>query len=295
MAINLLSGLEKFGFKGEAFDIMGEDEKKDPKKGAAAATAAAKPLEEKDYLLEKKITCAICDRPFTALTVKSNKAKRMEPDADLRPNFEGVDVNKYDVYACPHCGYAALSKSFEHPSPSQIKWVKEAVCNSFRPTSAAVSLGIYLYEEAVDRYKLALVSAMAKRVKLSEKSYICLKIAWLLRPMIAAIPDDAPADKLKQREEYKAEYESFYRQAYDGFMKASSTETPPFYGMNENTLEYMLANMAFYFKDYPTASKLVSRLLTSSNTPSKVKDLCLELKKNITDEVKKAGQGAGQA
>ncbi|MBR2057863.1 MAG: DUF2225 domain-containing protein, partial [Fibrobacter sp.] len=35
------------------------------------------------------------------------------------------------------------------------------------------------YDTSIERYKLALYNSMVKRAKISEKSYICLKIAWL--------------------------------------------------------------------------------------------------------------------
>ena len=291
MAINLLAGLEKFGIGGkEAFDITGDDGRK-KKKETVKGETVVKPAEEKDFLLEKKITCAICDKNFPALVVKSSKAKRLEPDNDLRPNYEGVDVVKYDVLACPYCGYAAMIKSFDHPSPSQIKWVREALKDFKGDPKSLEGKTTYTYDEAIDRYKLALVSAMAKRTKLSEKSYICLKIAWLMRTMIPTMKETTADEAIKKRE-CEQEYEEYYKQAYEGFMKVSSTETPPFYGLNENTLEYMLANMAFTMKDYQTATKLVSRLLTSNNTPTKIKDLCLDLKDDILKEAKKAQAAA---
>ena len=116
---------------------------------------------------------------------------------------------------------------------------------------------------------------MVKRGKLSEKSYTCLKIAWLYREMLKTAPEGTEEEKAKKAQ-MKAEYDEFYRQAYEGFIKASSTEMPPFVGsIDSNTMDFMLANMAFYFKQYDTASKLVSRLLGGSGVPSRVKDKCL--------------------
>lgn len=293
--MGLLSGLEKFGLSLDGIDIT---EEKESKKKAAAPKKSAPilPTEEKDFLLKKEIKCAVCDKKFSALVIKGSKAKRMEPDSDLRPRFQGIDTVKYDVYSCPYCGYAAMSKSFESLAPSQLKWVREAVCQNFKPS--AIDLNdreTYTYEEAVDRLKLALVSAMAKRVKLSEKAYICLKIAWLRREQIEQLSASTKKEDLDKREAYKAEYENFYRQAYDGFMKVSSTETPPFYGLNQNTLDYMLANMALYFKDYQTSAKLVSSLLTSTNTPSNLKDKCFDLKQQLVEISKKQKAAAAAA
>ena len=58
----------------------------------------------------------------------------------------------------------------------------------------------------------------------------------------------------------------------------------------------MLANMAMELKDYASASRLVSRLLTNSTNP-RVKDKCYDLKNKIVEEVKlqKAAQAKAAA
>ena len=283
--MNLLAGLEKFGLStnGE-LDITKEGKATD-KKAVVDQKEPEKVMKEADFLLEKVVQCPVCDRKFKTLTVKTGKAKRLEPDDDLRPKFQGVDTIKYDVASCPFCGYSASHKDFEHLSSTQIKWIKEGVSQNFKSTKD-ISFPEYTYDQAVDRYKLALVCAMTKKAKLSEKSYLCLKIAWLRRTQYELIKDDTP-EALASKKNIKTEWDGFYRQAYEGFVKASETETPPFAGIDTNTLDFMLANMAMYFRDYSTASKLVSRLLTSSGTSSRIKDKCFDMKENIVAEVKK--------
>lgn len=99
------------------------------------------------------------------------------------------------------------------------------------------------------------------------------------------LPRETDEDKalLKQK---KAEYDVFYKQAYEGFIQAISTEIPPFCGMQTSTLEFMLANMAIYFKKYDVASKLVANLLGNPSTPSRVKDKSRDLKDKILAVVK---------
>jgi uncharacterized protein (DUF2225 family) len=292
--MGLLSGLEKFGLSlTEDLDITDDGKGKQKKAVPKASGAAVKKLEEKDLVLQKIIMCPVCDKKFPTLTAKTTKAKRLEPDKDLRPNHEGIDTLKYEVTACPFCGYSAMNKFFDHLSTAQIKWVKEAVSKNFAPQPPKEQ-ETYSYDESVDKYKLALVCAMAKHAKLSEKSLICLRISWLRRSQIAELSDHNPED-LAKKKELREEMEGFYKQAYDGFNKAISTETPPYCGMDTNTVEYLLANMAVHFKDYQTASKLVSALMQSSNTPARVKDKCYDLKEQIVAEVKAAKAKAAKA
>ena len=286
--MNLFSGLEKFGFSGkEDLNILGEEKKKEVVK--EPEKAAPKPPEEKDFLIPKTNKCPVCDREFQSLQIKSGKLKRLEPDFDLRPNYVGIDSIKYDVTACPYCGYAAMNRYFEGLSIAQMKLVRQEVGAKYRPARPATD-PTYSYEQALDRFKLSLVCTMVKRAKLSEKAYTCLKIAWLEREMLKAMPENTDEEKAKKHE-MKEEYLGFYRQAYDGFLKASSTETPPFCGMDNSTLDFMLANLSVSFKDHDTSERLVSRLLANKSVSARVKDKCLELKEAIAAGRKKTGTG----
>ncbi len=289
--MNLLAGLEKFGLKtDEKLDITKEETKK--KKVADSAPKEAKELTEEDYLLKKVMECPVCDEKFPVLLVKTGRAKMIGQEFDLRPRHEGVDTIKYDVVSCPHCGYSAMTKAFGPLSSTQRKWVREAVCDNYRAEAVIEDKDTYTYKEAIDRYKLALVCAMARRAKLSEKSYICLKISWLRRTEYKLLPEGTEEEKA-YKNEVKEEIQGFYQQAYDGFKASMSKESPPYYGMDSNTLEFMLANMAMYFKDYDFASQTVSRLLTSPNTNARVKDKCLNLKEQIAKAKKAAPKTAG--
>ncbi len=286
--MNLFSGLEKFGFSGkEDLNILGEDNKeKKPQVTEKKQQVRAVP-EEKDFLIPKTIKCPICDRDFTSLHLKSGKLKRLEPDFDLRPNYLGVDTIKYDVTACPYCGYAAMNRYFEGISIAQMKLIRQEVGAKFRPTKPEEN-DTYSYEQALDRFKLSMVCTMTKKAKLSEKAYTCLKIAWLEREMLKTMPEKTQLEK-EEKAALKQEYDVFYRQAYEGFVKVSATEAPPFCGMDVNTLDFMLANMAYHHKEYDVASKYVFRLLGNKNTSARVKDRCLDLKEKIVAKKKEEG------
>lgn len=279
MMMNLLSSLEKFGFSAEGeLDIT-----KDPKREVAAKPKQPekeeRPPEETDYLVTKTVRCPVCDNKFQNLSVRGTKARRMEPDFDLRPRYENIDILKYDVTLCPKCGYAAMNRYFEPLTYAQIGRVKEALDGKFQPIAES-DKATYTYDEAIDRYKFALVSAMAKYAKLSEKSYICLKIAWLLRDKINEMKDFTK-EELEAKKTATEEMDGFYLQAYNGFLQAMAKETPPFCGINTSTLTFMLANMAMQFGDYAIASKYVYELIGSPSTSKKMKDRCIELKDKL--------------
>ena len=81
--------------------------------------------------------------------------------------------------------------------------------------------------------------------------------------------------------------QAFYTQAFDGFFKAMASEAYPMCGMEQNTVDFLLANMAFNLKRYDVASKMVANLLTSRSVSRTIKDKALTLKEDIIAELKK--------
>lgn len=280
--MNLLSGMEKFGFSmDEELNILADDK---PKKEAAPKKAAAPVVkQEKDFVIDKKVRCPVCDKEFLIKAVLTTKLKRLEPDFDLRPNYEHVDKCKYDFISCPRCGYSALDTTFAKIDTARVKLIKAEFCPSFKPQANEKIGDTYTYEYSIEKFKLALICTMKKRAKMSEKAYVCLKIAWLRRAQLKEFENDEKADP-KVVEMVKKEYEGFYAQAYEGFMKAVSQETPPYCGMAAEAVEFMLANMSVHYKKYDAAMKILARLIQSASTSRKLKDKCIELKDQIVAE-----------
>lgn len=281
--MNLFAGLEKFGLQAQSTESIFEEEKK-TSEGSGQAAVEEIPTED-TFLLEKTLCCPVCDKNFKTKMIKSGRAKRLEPDADLRPKFQYVDIIKYDVASCPNCGYTAMNRFFEHLASVQVKLVKEQICANFTP-SGIEEPATYDYDTAIGRYKLALYTAMVKKGKVSEKAYTCLKIAWLYRGKAETLDTKDPAYE-ETIKECKAQEDMFYQQAYEGFMKAVSAEMFPICGMDQNTMDYLLAYMSAHFKRYDVASKCISNILQSQSAQSKTKERARDLKEQIIAELKK--------
>lgn len=277
--MNLLSGMEKFGFSMDGeLDILADDKPKKEAGDNKTATPVVK--QEKDFILDKKVRCPVCDKEFPIKAVLATKLKRLEPDFDLRPNYEHVDKCKYDFISCPHCGYSALDTTFSKIDTARVKLIRAEFCPSFKPQKGEALPETYSYEYSIEKFKLALICTMKKRAKMSEKAYVCLKIAWLRRAQLKELEGNKETDP-KVIEMIKKEYEGFYAQAYEGFMKAISSETPPYCGMASEAVEYMLANMSVHYKKYDAAMKIIARLIQSPTTSRKLKDKCVDLKDEI--------------
>ena len=283
--MNLFEGLEQFGLKAQEMNNLFEDEKKIVKSADGNKEASEEIPTEDSFLLEKGIRCAVCDKGFKTKMIKNGRIKRLEPDADLRPRFQYIDTLKYDVSSCPNCGYTAMNRYFDHISSAQIKLIKEQICANFTPTGKEEP-AVYDYDTAIGRYKLALYTTMVKKGKTSEKAYTCLKIAWLYRGKAETLDAKDPSNAVAIKE-CKTQEEMFYAQAYEGFMKAVSSEMFPMCGMNQNTVDYILAYMSTHFKRYDVASKCIANILQSPSAQNKTKERARDLKEKIIAEIKK--------
>lgn len=241
-------------------------------------------LADSDFVFEKKCKCPICEANFTSPTVKSSKARMIGSDMDLRPRYENINVIKYDVVVCTECGYTALERYFKLPLKAyQKEKIKEKISAAFTPKPMGPTLG---YDEAFYRYKMALISAVTKEGLESEKAYICLKSAWLVRGWREAL--EAEGDTSKSEALIKQE-ESYLKNAKDGFEKANISEDYPLAGMDENTVDYLLAALSFKFEEYDTAMKLCSTLIANRGANPRVKDRARDLKDEITKKQKELG------
>lgn len=273
----LLSGLEQFGLSGlENMDLYEKPKKKEE-------SEAPQVVQEQDFLFDKTYTCPICDKEFKARTVKIGKAKLIGTDMDLRPKYEHVDLLKYDIIMCPHCGYAALSRYFKYLTSPQAKRIKETISKQFKP--GAQQKEIYSYEEALERYKLTLANAIVKMAKPSEKAYICLKTAWLLRGQGESL-DKQDAQYEEKKKQIDQEEMEFLKNALDGFLAARQSESFPMCGMDEATVDYVISVTATKFEQYDVASKLISQIIAAPGTNPRMKDKARDLKDQIVKQIR---------
>ncbi len=279
---DLLSGLGQFGLGNlENMNLYEE-----PKKAGEGedGKAAAPVMQEQDYLFDKSFNCPICDTDFKARTVKVGKVKLAGTDLDLRPKYDQVDLLKYDIIMCPHCGYAALSRFFKFVTSPQAKNIKEKISASFKSQEDVVK-ETYNYDEALERYKLTLANAIVKQAKPSEKAYICLKAAWLLRGKGENL-DPADPEYAKKKKEIDDEENNFLHNALEGFISARQTESFPMCGMDETTVDYLIAVTAMRFEQYDVSNRLISGILTSASANPRMKDKARNVKEMLVKKVK---------
>ena len=278
----IFSGLEKLGLGNIAGGSLFEDPKK--KEAATKQEAPQRKLSlvnEEDYLFDKKIKCPVCEDEFDAKTVRTGKVRMKNVDIDLRPDYDELDQNKYDVIACPHCGYAALGRYFPTLNKRQIDDIRVKISMNYKKIEQDGPT--YSYDYAKSLYQLALANAVVKKAKNSEKAYICLKTAWVIRGETQRLdPNEDSYDEKKAAND--AQEKELLSNALNGFVMARQSEEFPIAGMDSSTLDYLIAALAVETDDFDTASKMVSEILTSRVANSRIKDKARNLKDIITEK-----------
>lgn len=276
--MGLLSGLEKFGFKALDQVEVYEDEKK--KKEEQNAKKAIAELTEPEMLFEKTYTCPACARELKVRTLRQGKAKLIGTELDMRPVYQNIDPLKYGAILCKKCGYAALTNYFNIISDPQLRLIKENITNSYTPSNNSYGEQ-YSYDEALEIHKMALLNAVIKRGKSSEKAYVCLKCAWLLRGKAELLEKEGKATP-EELEEMRSEEKQYLSEAYKGFMTAIETEsTTTICGMDSATVSYLCAALAYEIGEYEEAQRTLSRIFIMPGVKKSLKDKCTDLKELI--------------
>ncbi|MCR5669825.1 MAG: DUF2225 domain-containing protein [Butyrivibrio sp.] len=278
----IFSGLEKLGLGNiDGGSLFDDPSKKEVEVKKDAPKKKLQLVNEEDYLFDKKYKCPVCDQEFEAKTVRTGKVRMKNVDIDLRPDYDELDQTKYDVIACPDCGYAALSKYFPTLTKYQIDDIRIKICMNYKRLNYKGPT--YTYEHAKQLYQLALANAVVKKAKNSEKAYICLKTAWLIRGETQRLDPTEPDYDTKKKEN-DAQEKELLSNAMSGFVMARQTEEFPIAGMDSTTLDYLIAALAVETGQKEVAGKMISEILTSRVANSRIKDKARNLKDMLAEE-----------
>lgn len=282
--MGILSGLSKMGLGGlEEAELYKKEEKASSSSEANNSQAAPKKVvNETDFIFDKKYECPVCYHEFKEKKVKTGKARLVSQDKDLRPVYADIDPGKYDVISCPNCGYSALERWYQVIAAPQAKLIKENISRSFKRFSRGETVS---YEEAIERYKLTLANCIVKKGKDSEKAYVCLKLAWIVRGYAESL-NKADEDYEAKLKELKADEKELLHNALEGFIMARENETPPIAGLDEVQLDYLLAVLSLEEDKTDDAARFIMHVLQSRNASARIKNKALEIKEEIIEKKK---------
>lgn len=259
-------------FKGmdviDAEDMEDSLFKEEEKKQTTAVEKEVVQLTPEELVYFVNVKCPVCEAHFEERVVRKSKLRLLGTDQDLRPNYEVISPSFYDVQICTQCGYAALASVFKDTFGKNADLITEKITPKYQKKVYPLVLSV---DDAIERYKYALLNAMVKKTKESEKAYIMMKLAWLHR------------DKGDEEQEL-----FFIQNALDGFVNDFSNISFPVFGINEVTLSYVIS---VYYKrvgNNEDALKWLANVITNQNVAKGLKDRAIDLKTEITGEKKAA-------
>jgi len=234
-----------------------------------------------EFVYSKSYTCPLCGSEVKSTVVRSTKVRMIGSDFDLRPIYENFDVLKYDIILCNCCGYGALERYFSTLTQVQKKLITAKVSPAYKPKKWGAT---YTYKDAFIRYRIALANSIAKQGPDSEKAYVALRAAWLLRGWRESLDESDPL-----RSKLESQEKELLQHAKESFQQANMKEDYPICGMDEATMDYLMAALSVHCGEYDAAIKLLSNVIASRQTNARIKDRARDLKDDIAKKTK--GQG----
>ncbi len=256
--MDLLKDMSKFGLQninltGEQQPVRQEEE--------IYNDQATTSLPIEDLLYRKKTTCPVCHKIFPYIALRSGKNRLLSTDDDLKAYYSIVDPIVYDVLHCD-CGYTAMSKTFPALSFAQINLISESIVKNFKPIPYAE---IRHEDDAIELYKLALVTTIVKKGRSIEKGLICLRLAWLYRDM-----KDAKNEM------------TYLDNAYKCFREAIDTEKFPIMDMTFDRTSYLVAILAYKCGHLDVAMQYASIIIADKQSNPRLRDRAIDLKAKLS-------------
>ena len=213
------------------------------------------------HIFDKEIVCPICDNKFKTKVVKVNSPRITSKDSDLFIRYSVANPYLYDVWLCNACGYAAMKADFFKTKSFHKDLILNNITKKWSPRTYPDEL---TPANAIERYKLALLSAMAMDKPNGTKGMILLKLSWMYRLL------EDPMEQI------------FLKQALNSLTDAYSLENFPIYGMQRDLLSYIIGDLNRRCNNNEDALKWYSKVITTVGASQKVK----ELARNGKDAIK---------
>lgn len=219
-----------------------------------------------EHIYEKKVDCPVCGSKFTTYAVKVNSPRMLGQDSDFFINYGVINPYLYDVWICNRCGYTSMKADFAKIKTYQKDTIFLKITPKWTPREYPAELSI---KQAIEKYKLALINSMVLERPSSSNGMICLKIAWMYR-------------LLKDTTNELIYLEKALISLTDAYMK----EDFPMYGMQRDSMTYLIGELNRKLNHFEEALKWYSKAITTAGASHKVKELARNGRDNIKNSTK---------
>ncbi len=182
-----------------------------------------------DVLYEKEIKCPICNNNFSSKKLRMSACVVDKRDEDFCVYYKNYNPMYYEIFVCPHCGYAASENSFDSLTSVELNKIKEMLSGKTVTRSFCNERNI---SDAIDSFKLALFIANSRDSKNSIIAGICLKLAWLYRV---------------QKDEKEI---GFLKYSLENYSIAYDKEEMPIGNLDEISMQYLLGELSRRLKNF---------------------------------------------
>lgn len=189
-------------------------------------------------LFKINVRCSHCKYAFQTSRVRPSFRKGMGTDSDFCVHYKDHNPDYYVVRVCPACGYSFSESFTDSWTDTQAAEFKARVANQWGERDYG---GERSWEDALETYKLALISAQIKGERERVVAGLLHHIAWLYR--------------YKEQDDNEQKFLKF---ALDSYTIVYETEEMDY---NNVRLMYLLGELNRRLRNYHEAVKWFSRII----------------------------------
>lgn len=206
-------------------------------------------MEEIDELYDKNVKCPVCDIEFKTKKVRTSRLRLIKRDKDFLSYYKGENPLKYNIFVCPHCGYAASESKYNSITDKDREIILKEVTSKWNSRDYGDKRTV---DDAIETYKLALYIGQLLDYKRIDLGSLCLSIAWLYR-----IKED-----LEEEKRFLKLTKNLFE---EGYYKETLEDT----NMEELRLDYLLGEISRRLEDKEDALKWFNTTLSNPRLKSK--------------------------
>lgn len=218
-------------------------------------------------LYQIKVSCACCETEFKTSRVRPSLKRAIRSDSDFCSYFKTVNPDYYVVRVCPYCGFATTENFAESLNAKQKSDYYEKIGKRWKVKDYG---GERTEKEAMECYKLALLTAQTVKENIRVIAGILHHIAWLYR---------------YQGE--RGQENRFLEFALDAYIKVFELEKD---GSNAR-LMYLIGELNRRLGNYNEAVRWFARVINDKKiTDAGMIRACREMWQSIREDMTRSGQ-----
>jgi hypothetical protein len=74
-----------------------------------------------ELIYKKNFKCPVCDKTFSAYSVRTTRLKIERRDKDFRSHYNGIDTTYYEIITCTECYFSNFEAAYAQPIVSRFK------------------------------------------------------------------------------------------------------------------------------------------------------------------------------